>query len=463
MMSNSHPSLWSTRPSTVVRLSAALVLLAATICAATILATTALPREPATLSRPPAARLPRILVIVVPGTFGNTDLWPGVVLNQATFGSEIARAIGPNCDVYPFLWSSSVSHQSRMDAAHQLARLIEEKARVYDKIHLVGHSHGGNIALAAVGQSKVRVDHVVCLSTPHPHFRVRAADGVEHAVPVYASREAVANCTSITAITPDADRVPDRWSNELLIGLSEAQAIGLTAGWRENLSHPRLLDDGIWVRLFETGSVIASPLINLHDRVHNISYQSAVKDRWGIKPHHAVHSRRMGFVVGSLLRDGPTATQIEYIQTLIQPEDADFGEPLDIAEHLKWVDRHADRFIHRGWRLKRLTVTATPEWPGGDLDSSPPDLYAILSSVDGKREWKRTQKVPDSHTATWETDYFIKLEERDRLEVFDKDLMRSTSLGAIELDPENLPEAIEASPATGRYFAVKFEWTRIHW
>ncbi len=407
--------------------------------------------------------MPKVLVIVVPGTFGNNDLWPGVALNQATFGSEIARAIGPNCDVYPFLWASGVAHENRMDAAAQLAKLIEDKARTYDQIHLVGHSHGGNIALAAAGQAKVRVNHIVCLSTPHPHFRVKSNDGVEHAVPIYASKETLANCSSITAIAPDSDRVPDRWSNELLIGLSEAQAIGLTAGWRESLSHPRLVDDGIWMRLFETGTVIASPTLNLNDRVHNISYQSAVKDRWGIRPHHAVHSRRMGFVVGSLLRDGPTITQIEYIRTLIQPEDADFGEPIDIAEHLKWVDAHADRYIHRGWRLQKLTVEATKEWPGGDLDSSPPDMYAIVSSADGNREWTRTDKVADSYAATWVTKYFIKVEERDRLEVFDKDLMRSTSLGAIELDPSNLPEFIEAKPEEGRYFSIKFEWTRIHW
>jgi len=83
------------------------------------------------------------------------------------FSIELRRTLGRNCEVREFRWSGVNTHQARMDAGAELARVIETQGRER-RIHVVGHSHGGNVALAGLNLlSTGRVETLVLLANPH--------------------------------------------------------------------------------------------------------------------------------------------------------------------------------------------------------------------------------------------------------------------------------------------------------
>ncbi|GJP38209.1 hypothetical protein CLOM_g22676 [Closterium sp. NIES-68] len=55
---------------------------------------------------------------------------------------------------YPFHWSGQNTHDSRVAAGKALAQLINAigKADPSARVHIVAHSHGGNVALKAVSK-----------------------------------------------------------------------------------------------------------------------------------------------------------------------------------------------------------------------------------------------------------------------------------------------------------------------
>src|SRR5678815_2985221 len=65
------------------------------------------------------------------------------------FNLEMRRTFEQECQIREFYWSGVNRHEARITAGAALARAIE-KAGPDRKVHLVGHSHGGNVALAAV-------------------------------------------------------------------------------------------------------------------------------------------------------------------------------------------------------------------------------------------------------------------------------------------------------------------------
>jgi carboxylesterase len=81
-------------------------------------------------------------------------------------------ADGIECRVKEFRWSGANTHEGRIQAGKALAQSIEATiARNPSRtlhIHIVGHSHGGNVALEAVNHLSVgRVATVVLLANPH--------------------------------------------------------------------------------------------------------------------------------------------------------------------------------------------------------------------------------------------------------------------------------------------------------
>jgi len=83
------------------------------------------------------------------------------------FCCELRQAFGHHCEVREFQWSGTNTHQARMSAGADLARIVgaESESR---KIHLIGHSHGGNVALAAVNHlRRGRVETLILLANPH--------------------------------------------------------------------------------------------------------------------------------------------------------------------------------------------------------------------------------------------------------------------------------------------------------
>jgi hypothetical protein len=107
--------------------------------------------------------------IVIHGTWGLESEWymPG----GDFFDSLECVVSQKNSAVVPFCWNGGLGHESRMKAAHNLAKFI---ATYNDDvaIYVVAHSHGGNVAmlashiLARNGRNKHRIRALYTLGTP---------------------------------------------------------------------------------------------------------------------------------------------------------------------------------------------------------------------------------------------------------------------------------------------------------
>jgi carboxylesterase len=79
----------------------------------------------------------------------------------------VRRAFGTECEIREFRWSGENTHQARLDAGAQLARAIEKEDRTR-RVHIIGHSHGGNVALVAANHLSARkIESVVVLANPN--------------------------------------------------------------------------------------------------------------------------------------------------------------------------------------------------------------------------------------------------------------------------------------------------------
>jgi hypothetical protein len=101
-------------------------------------------------------------VIVVPGTF-----WADIPSWAQTYalGDKPMRAIARIFAVTPLLfnWSGANSPQQRHAAAQRLAEFIQTMDH---DVHLLGFSHGGNIACEAAAMAVTKVDLLVTIATP---------------------------------------------------------------------------------------------------------------------------------------------------------------------------------------------------------------------------------------------------------------------------------------------------------
>jgi carboxylesterase len=178
---------------------------------------------------------------------------------------ELRRAIGRVCEIREFRWSGRNTHQARLEAGTRLAKIIASDSSGR-KIHIVGHSHGGNVALTAVNQLQPhRAESVILLA--NPNIAVREADSSRRWL--YWGEA--------------AERVPRIW----------------------NLYSPQDIVQCRLVRLFH-GIHDA----NRKDLLFQPTYESPsgkVQNRqilWAerLAAHRAMHSGSMGAVVGLLLR-----------------------------------------------------------------------------------------------------------------------------------------------------------------
>jgi pimeloyl-ACP methyl ester carboxylesterase len=103
--------------------------------------------------------------ILVHGTWAANATW---ILSDSQFAQGLSRQF--NCTIRPFRWSGKNSELARREAASQLVQLISEIHNDAPKsqIVLIGHSHGGTVALHAAADIPGRnlVSEVVCLGTP---------------------------------------------------------------------------------------------------------------------------------------------------------------------------------------------------------------------------------------------------------------------------------------------------------
>jgi carboxylesterase len=188
------------------------------------------------------------------------------------FCCNLRRTFAQECEIREFQWSGHNTHQARIAAGSDLARTIE-KDDLGRKIHVIGHSHGGNVALVAVNQLQpFRVDSVFLLANPN--------------MTLHDSRESPSEWLYWGKAVERVQRLWNLYSPQDIVQCELVRFFhGIPNAKRKTLR----------VRPIYEGA--------MHQSVHNGEI------RWnGKRPaHRALHSGAMGAVVGSLLRDKPYA------------------------------------------------------------------------------------------------------------------------------------------------------------
>lgn len=117
----------------------------------------------------------QLVCILVHGTWAPRASWTkkGSLLRRALeerFGDELV--------IKRFQWSGRNSHGARVRAGRRLAALIKQTVAQYpgSRIGLVAHSHGGNICIYALQETKEfqgPISAVMCMSTPFLVLKTR--------------------------------------------------------------------------------------------------------------------------------------------------------------------------------------------------------------------------------------------------------------------------------------------------
>lgn len=117
---------------------------------------------------------PPCFITLVHGTWATRAAW---LKEDSVFCDHIRQTLGSNARFLAFAWSGANTQLARLKAADELSvHLTRMMAEHPDASHfVVGHSHGGSVALYALLRDKLsnRVDGVICLSTPFISVRER--------------------------------------------------------------------------------------------------------------------------------------------------------------------------------------------------------------------------------------------------------------------------------------------------
>lgn len=129
----------------------------------------------------------RIAIVTVHGTNDTAVGVEGPKWFQigSEFESQLKRELsaeGIEADVHPLLWSGANSATAREQASRALASQIADLALSYDGIHVVAHSHGGNVANDAAcmmnwseKQRRPKIASITTVGTPFFRTQVTAS------------------------------------------------------------------------------------------------------------------------------------------------------------------------------------------------------------------------------------------------------------------------------------------------
>jgi hypothetical protein len=119
---------------------------------------------------------PRFVITMVHGTFAKNATW----INPASpFGRSLRDRLPP-AHVEAFDWSGSNSVKARAEASEQLRARLRKLCGDYPNAHhaIIAHSHGGNVALAALADEELagKMLGIVTLGTPFLSAQVITPD-----------------------------------------------------------------------------------------------------------------------------------------------------------------------------------------------------------------------------------------------------------------------------------------------
>jgi hypothetical protein len=116
---------------------------------------------------------PTVVVTLVHGTWAQSATW---VLPDSALCGRLIAIWGERLALMPLRWSGGNTVRARTRAAAHLATHIDAVGRRFPAAnhYVIAHSHGGNVALYALGQRpSARISGLACLSTPFLHVRNR--------------------------------------------------------------------------------------------------------------------------------------------------------------------------------------------------------------------------------------------------------------------------------------------------
>tara|TARA_R110000787_G_scaffold241259_1_gene347443 strand:- start:49 stop:1440 length:1392 start_codon:yes stop_codon:yes gene_type:complete len=123
----------------------------------------------------------KIAVVTVHGTNDSLEAESGAEKwwqSTSPFSQRTTRQLaakGMDVEVIAFKWSGANSALARERGAIRLAKMLRKSARTYDSLHVVGHSHGGNVADHAaelIGWGRRRRSYLGSLTTVGtPYFK----------------------------------------------------------------------------------------------------------------------------------------------------------------------------------------------------------------------------------------------------------------------------------------------------
>ena len=218
-------------------------------------------------------------------------------LPASLFCQGIREGLSAEAEIRTFQWSGDNSHRKRIEAGRALAALIEEsRTGGPGRIALVGHSQGGNVALEAVNCLAGGMVHDVVLLAS-PHMAVQPAEGFPASIGGHLDRGKDGRCWLYWGQAPH--KTGGRIWN--LYSLQDAVQV-LVASYLHGL---RDLDRSTRFSLKVSREYRGS----LEQMVHNAaihweadSWMKLLRSRHGgIKPHSAMHSQKMGRLIGRLL------------------------------------------------------------------------------------------------------------------------------------------------------------------
>lgn len=132
----------------------------------------------------------RIAIVTVHGT-GDTATGPdGPKWFQrgSTFTERLVKRLASHgivADIHPHLWSGANSAKGRELGSEKLARDLKRTAKDYAGVHVLGHSHGGNVANDAAtmiswrrSKKKQKIDSITTVGTPFFKAELSASESL---------------------------------------------------------------------------------------------------------------------------------------------------------------------------------------------------------------------------------------------------------------------------------------------